>query len=150
MDVMTSSVLGILSLKRAEGRIPKRSVSYVPMVTATRIWYQIGASTMLALKIQKLLHPLQLLLRPHVSPIQARRAGPSQSRHKAEAVSGAPKRPSSYCWSSWPLSSYYIPSGVCMYGERSQRNLLKSSIWMDPVWHLQLNLCSRACKTYWL
>ena len=147
---MTSSVLGIPSVTRAEGRIPKRSVSYIPMVTAPIIWYQIGASKMLALKFQKPLQPLLLSLIPQVGPTQERRAGPIQSRHKAEAVSGAPKRPSLYFWASWTLSSYYITSGVCMSAERSQRNLLKFSIWMDPVWHLQLNLCSKACKKYWM
>ena len=65
-----------------------RSVSHVPTRTAPSIWDQIGVSPMLPLTIQKPLQPLHSLLRPQVSPIQPRRAGPSRSRHKAEAVSG--------------------------------------------------------------
>ena len=91
MYVVPPSVLKIPSMPREEGGLSMRIFIHVTMVTAPIIWYQIGDSAMLPLTIQKPLQPLQLLMIPQVSPIQPRRASPSQSRHKAEESRGIHK-----------------------------------------------------------
>ena len=82
LDVIPYSLIGIPSLLSEEVRMSVKSVNHVSMGTSTIIWDHIGARPILPLTIQKPLHPLQLSLRPQVSPIKPRRSGPSLSSQK--------------------------------------------------------------------